>query len=63
MELYEKKFQSLNDLVEFVTERLNYLVTARPTAVNMADFRDKLGVQVKHWAAQDQATVDSVTQL
>lgn len=37
VELTNKTFHKLSDLEEFVVERLNYLVTARPTAVNMAD--------------------------
>jgi methylthioribose-1-phosphate isomerase len=31
------KFDSIASIQQFVTDRLNYLVTARPTAVNMAD--------------------------
>lgn len=37
VELTNKTFHKLSDLEELVVERLNYLVTARPTAVNMAD--------------------------
>ncbi|KAK7487534.1 hypothetical protein BaRGS_00021236 [Batillaria attramentaria] len=37
VELYDKTFMSVSDMQSFVTEKLNYLVTARPTAVNMAD--------------------------
>jgi len=36
-ELYKKDFTSLEDLKQFVVDKLDYLVTARPTAVNMAD--------------------------
>jgi len=31
----EVKFQSINDVQNFIKDQLNYLVTARPTAVNM----------------------------
>ena len=51
----------MDELVQFVTEKLTYLVTARPTAVNMADFRDKLSIMIKRWAKEDKATVKSVT--
>ncbi|KAK3711394.1 hypothetical protein QZH41_003525 [Actinostola sp. cb2023] len=37
IELLPKSFQNLEELVSFVTEKLNYLKTARPTAVNMAE--------------------------
>ena len=37
VELEQKKFDSLADLGAFVVDRLNYLVSSRPTAVNMAD--------------------------
>ena len=37
VELEQKKFEAVADLEAFVVERLNYLVSSRPTAVNMAD--------------------------
>lgn len=39
VELYNSraKFDSIESVQQFVTDQLNYLVTARPTAVNMAD--------------------------
>ena len=37
VELEQKKFDSLVDLSAFVVDRLNYLVSSRPTAVNLAD--------------------------
>lgn len=37
VELNSKEFGNLGELKDFVVEKLDYLVTARPTAVNMAD--------------------------
>ncbi|KAL8562321.1 hypothetical protein ACOMHN_037277 [Nucella lapillus] len=37
VELGQKSFDTMADLEAFIIDRLNYLVTARPTAVNMAD--------------------------
>ncbi len=39
VELYHSrsKFDSVSSVQQFVTDHLNYLITARPTAVNMAD--------------------------
>ncbi|CAF2035690.1 unnamed protein product [Rotaria magnacalcarata] len=33
----KSKFDSISSVTQFVTDQLNYLVTARPTAVNMTD--------------------------
>jgi methylthioribose-1-phosphate isomerase len=39
VELYHSrsKFDSISSIEQFVTDQLNYLITARPTAVNMTD--------------------------
>ncbi|KAK5649978.1 hypothetical protein RI129_001007 [Pyrocoelia pectoralis] len=42
VELYNKSFDSKNDLLEFITNKLNYLITSRPTAVNMKLATDDL---------------------
>lgn len=41
IELTNKEFQSTQELKDFVVEKLDYLVSARPTAVNIADAADK----------------------
>lgn len=45
--------------MSFVCEQLDYLVTARPTAVNMAESRDRFSKLVKKWAAED-VSVDTL---
>lgn len=35
MELYKENFGSKNQLAEYMEKKLEYLVTSRPTAVNM----------------------------
>jgi methylthioribose-1-phosphate isomerase len=42
VELIKRKFQTINEIKQFASESLDYLVTARPTAVNMADSANKL---------------------
>lgn len=37
VELTDRDFPTLVELKDFVEEKLDYLVSARPTAVNMAD--------------------------
>ncbi len=44
----------------FITEKLAYLVTSRPTAVNLADAAEKLGKITNEAAAKEGATGDAV---
>jgi len=44
MELHGKQFTTKDELLKFVSERLDYLVTARPTAVNMKKAADQLKI-------------------
>ena len=37
MELGNKDFRSVEDLAQFIVSKLDYLVTSRPTAVNMKE--------------------------
>ena len=60
VELHEKSFNNVKDLVNHVTKRLEFLVTARPTAVNMADASKKLSSMAKMLAEDDQLTVMDV---
>ena len=50
VELGTKDFETINDLVDWVVAKLDYLVTARPTAVNMATARNDLTKFVKNLA-------------
>ena len=51
VEMREKKFTNNQELIDFVTERLKYLVTARPTAANITDAERKLTALVSHLAS------------
>lgn len=55
-EIYEKKFTSVDELCNYIEEKLHFLVTARPTAVNMADARDKLVQVIKDVKGQEALT-------
>ena len=60
VELQVTSFPSLSELETFVADKLEYLVSARPTAVNMADCRDKLTRLVCTLGTQQGASVESV---
>ncbi|XP_076462224.1 methylthioribose-1-phosphate isomerase-like [Babylonia areolata] len=53
VELDQKTFESVAGLQTFVVERLNYLVSARPTAVNMADAASRTIAFMKTLVAQN----------
>ena len=42
VELHKRSFASVEDIQKFTSDQLDYLVTSRPTAVNMADAAQKL---------------------
>ena len=52
VELASKDFDTPRDLVCFVTSKLEYLKTARPTAVNIAEAANRLTIFVKQHAEQ-----------
>ncbi|MCJ1380984.1 S-methyl-5-thioribose-1-phosphate isomerase [Xylographa soralifera] len=56
VELYNKKdlYGSSRQTKEYIVERLEYLVTSRPTAVNLADAARKLEKRVTEAAAESQ---------
>jgi methylthioribose-1-phosphate isomerase len=61
VELTNMKLSSVAEEVQvFITEKLDYLVTSRPTAVNLADAAGKLRIFTKQAAAKDGANGDSV---
>ncbi|KAF1914965.1 hypothetical protein BDU57DRAFT_501778 [Ampelomyces quisqualis] len=61
VELSNMKLPSLaEDVQVFITEKLDYLVTSRPTAVNLADAAGKLRTITNEAAARDGANGDSV---
>ena len=53
-------FEDAAGFAKFVGDKLAYLVTARPTAVNMAEAANRLTAQVTALAGESGATVDSV---
>ena len=59
-EVYEHSFTSVEEFRELVEKRLDYLVTARPTAVNMADARSKLLQQLQRWTQDKTVTADEL---
>ena len=61
VELTNMKLSSVAEEVEiFVTEKLDYLVTSRPTAVNLADAAGKLRKITKEAAASEGASGEAV---
>jgi len=59
-EVYEHSFTSVTELRELIEKRLDNLVTARPTAVNMADARSKLLQQLQRWTQDKALTSDEL---
>lgn len=55
-----KDFADVASAVAYIEERLTYLVTSRPTAVNLADAADKLKAVAAKSAAASGATAESV---
>ncbi|XP_072852053.2 methylthioribose-1-phosphate isomerase isoform X2 [Pogona vitticeps] len=62
VELHDKRSaeESVGDLERFVLDSLNYLVSARPTAVNMAQAAQELGCFVQQEAKREGATAKSL---
>jgi methylthioribose-1-phosphate isomerase len=61
VELTNMKLSSIAEEVQvFITEKLDYLVTSRPTAVNLADAAGKLRKITDESAAKDGASGESV---
>jgi len=67
VELHEKQWTSTADLCAYVRERLKYLVSARPTAVNMADTQLKIEALLVTWAVggegKGEVNVMSMTEI
>jgi len=42
VEVFNKTFTSIDEIIKFTNESMDYLITARPTAVNIADAGQKL---------------------
>jgi len=59
-EVYESSFASVDEFCEHVTKQLDYLVTARPTAVNMTDARNKLVRRMQDWTQDLTVTADDI---
>lgn len=61
VELTNMKLSSIAEEVKiFITEKLDYLVTSRPTAVNLADAAGKLRKIIEDAAVKDEASGESV---
>lgn len=60
VEIYDRKFGTVEEFYDYIQNRLDYLVSARPTAVNMADSRHKLLNQLTSWKQQENITVDDL---
>lgn len=64
VELTNMKLAAVPEEVKvFITEKLDYLVTSRPTAVNLADAAGKLRKITEHAAAEAGATGETVREV
>lgn len=53
VELKDQQFSHIASLVKFVGEKLEYLVSARPTAVNMKQAADSIKSNLQEWGSTD----------
>lgn len=60
VEIYDRKFGTVEEFYDHIQNRLDYLVSARPTAVNMADSRFKLLNLLTSWKQEENITVDDI---
>ena len=59
-DVYERSFTSVSEFCEHIKKQLDYLVTARPTAVNMTDARSRLLQRLNDWTQDTSVTADDV---
>lgn len=59
VELNKKLFSSVDEIIQFTNESMNYLVSARPTAVNISDAAQKL----ERFSADLRSKVNNVEQF
>lgn len=62
VELLNEDFPSVDKLVDFVASKLAYLVSSRPTAVNMKEAGDRYTNLARKLSLEESATVKSVKQ-
>lgn len=62
VEILKENFSDIEQVAKFVEEKLTYLVSSRPTAVNMNDAAVKFTALVKKLILETSATVESVKQ-
>ncbi|XP_052257307.1 methylthioribose-1-phosphate isomerase-like isoform X2 [Dreissena polymorpha] len=62
VEILKENFSDIEQVAKFVEEKLKYLVSSRPTAVNMNDAAVKFTALVKKIILETSATVESVKQ-
>lgn len=55
-------FSTVASVCNFITNKLEYLVTARPTAVNMKEAACRLSMLVKVMSSQEDVTVDQLVE-
>ncbi|XP_063413386.1 methylthioribose-1-phosphate isomerase-like [Mytilus trossulus] len=60
VELIPKQFSNVKELVDFVVTKLEYLVTSRPTAVNMLDAAKLYTARMTEYAKQPDLTPDVI---
>lgn len=58
-EMVDKEFDSLDSLLRFLQEKLDYLLTARPTAVNLKRAADDIVALAKNLSEGKNAVDDS----
>ena len=60
VELRTMKFESRDELFQHVTKQLEYLISSRPTAVNIADVNDQLLAKLLADVSSDDLSLEEV---
>ncbi|ESO92624.1 hypothetical protein LOTGIDRAFT_190615 [Lottia gigantea] len=63
VEIYHMEFQSHQEIADYVKDKLNYLVTARPTAVNMKEASDWISKMLQELTTDSDLSVHAFKEL
>jgi methylthioribose-1-phosphate isomerase len=63
VELHKREFESIAQIKQFTADSLDYLVTSRPTAVNMADAAQKLNTYLDRLEKEENMTLSYKVRL
>ena len=60
VELHLMTFTSVDDLTNYVLEKMDYLISARPTAVNVVDAKRKFVKLFQEWSKESETKTEDI---